>query len=239
MKFLPYIMVLAVILEFVFVPAYLRKCWPNKNKVSLCYKMICASLFVLSGVMCIIYSGNKSVYALLMLCGLCFSWFGDLFLHINEKLSLFITGLFFFLIGHIFYVSAYSVAAKKLFGIPVLSPWDIIAVAVLTSISVIYAVKKKIHFGRAAVPAFIYTIALTSMMVKACHLAVAGLETNFALWALPACLLIAGSVMFCMSDSTLVLINFGNKKIYSVKIFNIITYFSAQMCLAHTILFIS
>lgn len=239
MKFLPYVMAFAVILEFVFVPAYLSKCWPNKNKVSLCYKMICATLFVLSGVMCIIYSDNKSAYALLMLCGLCFSWFGDLFLHINEKLSLFITGLFFFLIGHIFYVSAYSLAAKKLFEIPIFSLWDIIAVAVLTAIGVIYAVKKKMHFGRATVPALIYTVALTSMMVKACHLAIAGLISNFALWALPATLLIAGSVMFCMSDSTLALINFGNKKIYSVKIFNIITYFSAQICLAYTILFIS
>lgn len=238
MKFLPYIMALAVLLQFIFVPAYLKKCWPKKNRISLCYKMICATLFVLTGVMCIIYSGNKSVYAILMLCGLCFSWFGDFFLHINEKLSLFITGLFFFLIGHIFYVSAYSVAAKKLFGIPVFSPIDIIIVAVLTSISVIYAVKTKIHFGRAAVPALIYTIALTSMMVKACHLAVAGLVSDAAVWTVPAILLISGSVMFCMSDTTLALINFGDKKIYGVKIFNIITYFAAQMCLAYTILFI-
>lgn len=239
MKFLPYLMALAVLLEFVFVPAYLRKCWPKKNRVSLCYKMICASLFVLSAVLCILYSGNRSAYAVLMLCGLCFSWFGDLFLHINEKLSLFITGLFFFLVGHLFYVSAYSLAAKRLFGVPVFSPWDIGAVAVLTAIGVTYAVKKKIRFGRAKVPALVYTVALTSMMVKACHLAAAGLMSNSALWALPAFLLIAGSIMFCMSDSTLALINFGDKKIYGVKVFNIVTYFSAQICLAYTILFIS
>lgn len=239
MKYLPYIMAVAVILEFVFVPAYLRKCWPKKNRVSLCYKMICATLFVLSGAMCVVYSDNYSAYAILMLCGLCFSWFGDLFLHINEKLSLFITGLFFFLVGHIFYVSAYSLAAKKLFGIHVLYPWDIAAVALLTAIGVIYAVKKKMRFGRAKIPALIYTVALTSMMVKACHLAAAGLVSDFDKWLIPSCLLIAGSVMFCMSDSTLAMINFGDKKVYSVKVFNIITYFAAQICLAYTILFIS
>lgn len=232
-------MALAVLLEFVFVPAYLRKCWPKKNRVSLCCKMICASLFVLSAVLCILYSGNRSAYAYLMLCGLCFSWFGDLFLHINEKLSLFITGLFFFLVGHLFYVSAYSLAAKKLFGIPVFSPLDIAAVALLTAVGVIYASKTKMHFGRATVPALVYTVALTSMMVKACHLAAAGLMSNTSLWAIPAFLLIGGSVMFCMSDSTLAMINFGDKKIYGVKVFNIITYFSAQICLAYTILFIS
>ena len=87
-------------------------------------------------------------------------------------------------------------------------------------------------------PALIYTIALTSMMVKACHLAVAGLLSDNGIWTIPAILLISGSVMFCMSDTTLALINFGDKKIYGVKIFNIITYFAAQMCLSYTILFI-
>jgi hypothetical protein len=49
--------------------------------------------------------------------------------------------------------------------------------------------------------------------------------------------LIVGSLCFVLSDATLGMLNFGPKKTFPLKCFNIGTYYAAQVLLASTILF--
>ena len=52
-----------------------------------------------------------------------------------------------------------------------------------------------------------------------------------------AAVLIVGSLCFVLSDATLAMLNFGPKKTFPLKCFNIGTYYAAQVLLASTILF--
>ncbi|MBQ7100269.1 MAG: hypothetical protein IJN81_01455, partial [Clostridia bacterium] len=55
----------------------------------------------------------------------------------------------------------------------------------------------------------------------------------------PAALLLLGGFMFIQSDGSLALITVDTRyKKFKLKVYNIITYFGAQICLALTILFI-
>ena len=63
--------VLCIIIEIIFVPLFLKAQWPGICRKSLFFKMICATAFVCAGVLCMNIAGNKSVYAIMMLVGLC------------------------------------------------------------------------------------------------------------------------------------------------------------------------
>ena len=74
--------------------------------------MIAATAFVLIGVLGMFITDNKSDYASTMIIGLILGWIGDLFMHIphppgNPRMSVVYIGAASFLIGHIFYVSAF------------------------------------------------------------------------------------------------------------------------------------
>lgn len=226
--------------EVILVPLFIKAQWPKKTKKSLALKMICASLFVAIGVTAMVGRQNYSPYAVLMVIGLAMCWFGDLFLHVSPRQIYFFVGLIFFLIGHVFFASAYTVAITDMFPQASVFDWrEMIAIASLLVVGIVdrhFTMSHKL--GRAAVPVLIYAIALLTMFVKACSLGI-----RYVLAGMPCgvgvCLLLCfGGALFVASDSSLVYINFDKRKTFPLKAFNLVTYFGAQVSLASSILFI-
>lgn len=238
--FLKVIFVLSVVLEFVFVPLFLKYSWPQKCLKSLRYKMICSTLFMIAGFAAMQISGNSTSYAKLIMLGLFFGWLGDLFLHlITDKIYIFGIGLFAFLGGHIFYIAAFSKAIHKLQpDAPTFAWFEILAIILIVGLMAAYVLVKKIRAKvYMAIPVAMYAVTISAMLVKACTL-------SYYIWnysmanehVLPMILLIVGAVFFVLSDATLGLILFGGQdKNRPLKWFNIGTYFAAQILLASTI----
>lgn len=238
--FLKILLALCIALEFLFVPLFLHYQWPGKCAKSLTYKMISSTLFVFSALAIIQISGNTSQYAKLILWGLIFGWLGDLFLHLlTDKIWVFGIGLFAFLGGHIFYIAAFQKAIRITYPDASVVTWyEVLAVVVLVGLVLLYAWKKKINLKTPLViPIIMYAVTITAMLLKAMRFVIGewayGMNDNmFGLFATVA----LGAVLFVLSDGSLGMLMFGGKKTNKpLKIFNIATYYAAQILLAMSI----
>ncbi len=229
-----------VLVEIIFVPLYLKKMWPTKNWGSLGCKMVCATAYL---ALAAVITANVGVskYSLMMLGGFAFSWLGDFTLHIPKPSKLYFSiGTAFFAAAHVFFCLAYIGAQKRLFPeIPVFYWWEIALTAALVAAYFTACLIRKVPFGILAVPMVPYAFFVTMMMLKSTGLAIRLLYSQGIEALLPAVLLLLGGFMFIQSDGSLALITVDTRyKKFKLKVYNIITYFGAQVCLALTILFI-
>lgn len=214
--------------------------WPQKTKKSLLLKMVSATLFLCVGVLAMLIAQNTSVFAKLMFAGLVFGWVGDFCLHVSSKLKFFVLGLLSFLFGHVSYICGYIWATKRLFpDKSVISPYAVAALALLFGAAVLFARKRKMHFGKRLVPVIIYALTLMSMFVTAAALGLRIASSPMPYAVLGGAVLAGGALCFFVSDSLWATVNFTRlKKNRALKNANIITYFVAQLLLACTILLI-
>lgn len=233
---------IVIVIETIFVPLYLKKMWPIKNNISLCYKMICATGYLLVGFTAAFQLGEFNRYAMLMLTAFACSWLGDLFLHIPKPQKIFfIIGMFFFMAAHVFFCLSYFAAQRQISAdIPIFTGAQIgIALALVTVFFGISHIKG-VRFGIIMIPGIFYALFVTMMMIKSTALGITLLCADSSLYLVPAILLFAGGSCFVMSDTTLALIMFDTRfKKFKLKVFNIITYFAAQLCLAMTLFFVN
>ena len=242
------LLVLCYVLFLVFVPLYDKAYWPEPTKKSLACKMVAATAFVLIGVLGMFITDNKSDYASTMIIGLIFGWVGDLFMHIphppgNPRMSVVYIGAASFLIGHIFYVTAFVKSTMALtvnynfFTIPEIIAFLVIFIAFAFMLKPVFKFEYKNLFMQIAL--YFYSMFLIVMLIKSCKFGItyflSGAENG-----LPAMLiLLIGGVLFFISDLTLGLRLLGsakgNKK---VKTLSLYAYFFAQLLLATSILFI-
>lgn len=229
-----------VLTEIIFVPLYLKKMWPTKNRHSLGYKMVCATAYVLIALIVAVQTGVSGKYAVLMLSGFSFSWLGDLMLHIPKPTKVFfLSGMFFFGMAHVFYCLAYIKIQRVLIPQSPDFLWQEIAAAVaITAAFLIAAYSKGIRFGEMAVPLAVYGCFVSMMTIKSTELGIILLSGHNTADVLPAVLLMLGGILFTLSDGSLGLITFDTRyKKFKLKIFNTVTYFAAQVFLAFTVLF--
>ena len=234
---------LTIIAEFYTVPTFLKYYWPTKCKQSMLFKMISATLFVLCGVLAMKVSGNNTSYAYLMVLGLVFGWLGDYFLHsLKDRMIEFIIGVVAFLVGHLFYIAAFYHALKTLRPDAKLFNWyDFVAVGAIFALVTVYVVLKKLiqKKGVMVIGLMLYGIFLTAMVVKAVLYMYAEWEYGINDTMVPALLTVGiGSVFFFLSDLSLFFILTAEEVKRSMRNFNIITYFVAQILLASSILFV-
>ena len=237
------IFALSIVLEFVTVPMFLKYYWPQKCKQSLMFKMISATLFVLCGFAAMQMSGNNTSYAAIMLIGFVFGWMGDLLLHsLKDKMLHFVFGVVSFLVGHIFFIAAFHHAIKTLdpaatlFSLP-----EILAIVALMAVVSVFAVCKKYYQkkGPMVIALLVYGLFLVTMFVKAMSYCVAEWSYGINDYMYPAMLTAGlGAFFFLLSDGSLGLILMGDEVKRGMRIFNIVTYFIAQILLAVSILFI-
>lgn len=226
---------LAILLEFVFVPLFLKYSWPKKCKKSLGFKMICSCLFITAAVCCALYSHNTSVYAKLLFGGLVFGVLGDLFLHIPSAKFIYagIGGVAFWA-GHIFFILAFQKGVKLYDSSKnLVDLYTVIPVVCALLIMIAYKFIKKVKVGALGFAMLAYAATITTMLVT-------GIRFAFAVNSLPVYLtVLLGSALFITSDSSLALFSFGGfSHSKGLKNFYIITYFTAQILLGTSILFI-
>lgn len=234
--------VLTYVIQIIFVPLFLKAAWPKRCTKSLIFKMICATTFICAALLSIKISGNNTFYAKLILAALAFSWLGDLLLHINDEAIMFLLGAMSFLVGHIFYVSAYFHVQNRLFeDLPFLSVWEIVAIiALLTVAGIVLLGILKLKMGFMLIPLSIYGTMLVTMFVKATSLGIHIINSGLTNATVLGAIFISGSLLFVVSDATLAVLSFDDeRKTFKLKCVNIVTYFAAQMLLGSTILFIA
>ncbi len=243
--FLKILYFLCVAAEFAFVPLFLKWYWPDRCKQSFIYKMVCAALFTLSGYLAIKISGNTTPYASLILWGLVFGWLGDALLHaLTEKKWPFISGVLAFLAGHIFYIVAIVKATKTTYPEHGTFRWyEILSIVLIVAFTLLIFVLKK-YVKKENLPLLIglsvYMVILTTMLVKAFRYVIGewayGINDNMFMVFLTVGL---GALLFFLSDVSLGFIILVEKfKTRPMRIFNITTYFAAQILLAASIFFV-
>lgn len=227
---------IAVLLEFVFVPLFLKYSWPKRTFKSLQMKMICSALFIICAVCCISYSSNSSMYMKLLLSGLIFGVLGDLLIHVIAPVYINILGGVSFFFGHVLFIIAFSQASPdfNVFGVP-----TFIAVAVILIPACIFAKLRKLKLGKLTFPVFLYATAITLMLVTAARLGIHLCAEPSANTAGIVITLVLGALCFVLSDSSLAVFMFGGEnKSKPLKTFYIVTYYLAQVLLATSLLFI-
>jgi uncharacterized membrane protein YhhN len=233
---------------FIFLPLYDKAYWPEPTKKSLTFKMIAATSFVGIGVLGMLITDNTSQYANLMIPGLALGWFGDLFMHIphppgNPRMSVVYIGAAGFLVGHIFYVTAFVKATAALtpnynfFTIPEVIAFFVLFVAFALMLKPVFKFQFNNLFMQVAL--YIYSMFLMVMLLKSCGFGITYYTSGSENGLLGMIILVVGGISFFISDLTLGIrllgIGKGNKTIKTVSLY---AYFIAQLLLATSILFI-
>lgn len=236
------VFVILFILQFIFVPQFLKAEIPNPCKKSLFFKQVCSTIFLITAISAMIIAKNHSAFAILMLVGFCFSWLGDFLLHVRQDKLFFVLGLAAFLVGHIFFTSAYCVAISRMFpNTPFLNLPQTIIYVVLISALLFSVLRLGADFGSAFLPCFVYMNIVALMVVKAVSFAIQILSSGQTIQNIyTAVALSIGAILFLSSDYMLSILNFvkGVNTHGALRKANIYTYFFAQMFLATSILFI-
>lgn len=222
-------------------PLFLKLIWPNRSMKSLIAKMVCATLFVLVGILSVKISGNTSDFARTMMLGLVFGWIGDYFLH-SERNTFFGIGFVSFLAGHIVYIIAYVRALNSFDGYNHFNIIEVATLVILLGVSVYVFKRYKLEFSikLLKIGVWIYTAILCTMFIKATSLGINYALSGGAYGVHAALVLFFGSLFFLLSDGTIGVLMFGGqKKNRPLKVFNIVTYFAGQMLLASSILFVN
>jgi len=164
--------------------------------------------------------GVSCKFKRLIIIALVFSWFGDMFLMIDEKYPvLFIFGLASFLISHLLYIFAFNQTAHPPLDIPLIKkhPWVIFLLIVFGS----YMFKMlKPGLGTMVLPVIVYLIAIISMFVFALNRWGKVNRSSF-LW------IVVGALFFIISDSILAFDKF-HLRINNAHLIIMATYMFAQ-----------
>ena len=236
------------IIFFIFVPLYDKAYWPEPTKKSLACKMIAATMFVAIGAIGMLMTDNTSQYAKTMLIGLILGWFGDLFMHIphppgNPRMSVVYIGAGGFLIGHIFYVTAFfksTVAItgnNKFFSVSEIIAFFVIFIVFALMLDPVFKFKFANKFMQVAL--YIYSVFLIIMLIKACNFGITYYISNSENGLLGMLILLVGGILFFISDLTLgIRLLGGGKGNKTIKTVSLYTYFLAQLLLSTSILFI-
>lgn len=242
------LLILCYILFFVFVPLYDKAYWPEPTKKSLTCKMIAATAFVLIGFLAMEITGNESYYANTMLIGLILGWIGDLFMHIphppnNPRMSVVYIGATAFLIGHIFYVTAFVKSTAlltedyKFFTIPEIIAFVVIFIAFALMLEPVFKFKYVNNFMK--ITLHLYGVFLIVMLIKSCVFGITYFISGAKNGLYGMIILLAGGVLFFISDLTLgIRLLGGGKGNKTIKTVSLYAYFCAQLLLATSILFI-
>lgn len=232
-----------IMAQFIVVPLFLKYSWPKKTWTSFTFKCMAACIFVCCGLLAIQISGNTGTYANYIIGGLVCGAIGDALLHLVTPYKFyFFIGATSFFIGHIFYILAFQSGILAQFPERELFNWsEIFAVVLLVTGPAIYVLFKIPSLRKLFVPLLTYTLMITFMVIKATSFFI----SDWMLWeresyALLFITVVVGAILFISSDVTLVILTFeSQKKNRKLKIYNIVSYFTAQTLLGASIFLVS
>ncbi len=207
-----YILIIFAILSAI---VCIRAKYTKSQKHLLIFKPLTMILIIL---IAMLFPAIEITYKLFIVSGLLLSLIGDIFLIFPDKY--FKYGLIAFLIGHIFYILAFTMTSGFHFTFWVFLP---IAILVILYLRIIIP-----YSGKMKIPIIIYIIVIMSMVLMA-------VERFHSLPTLGTFLAAIGAVLFMISDATLALNKF-RKPFFSAEMIILSTYFTAQWLLALSVI---
>ncbi len=200
------------------------------QKYGLKIKMLCAFMYLVTGVISAFAVRPVTYYAVFILSALVSGFLGDFFLSYKND-RYFPIGVGFFALGHIVYSITFLFVGKMN------ASGYIIPVAVMTVIlylPVICVIKKKINLGKMEIPILIYALLL--LFSFACGIA-KGITAIQNADIISGLCLVSASVLFVVSDILLGLKSGGMKLPDMLRHAVTYTYFPAQTLFALSIYF--
>ena len=227
-----YYIVLAVGLVVSFIFCYQRRLgFSIKN---LIFKSVSSLCYLLTAVFALIGNPSAFTYGSLLIMGGALGLVGDILLDLKglykQDEAIYLKGGFiFFLVGHVFYISAVIFSVKP--------AWYIVLIGAVISIivgisTVAMANVMKVHYGkyRRIVAIYVAFLAMTTIMSAA-----AAILSHFSKAYI---LMTVGAVLFMLSDVVLSGTFFGRGKDKPRDYFiNHFLYYAAQYLIASSILF--
>lgn len=203
---------------------------PKKN-YAFVSKTTTSILFIFTAVISYMKSPGDYYYFILLIIGLFFSLFGDMFLalkvnHNDGSLNkYFLYGLVSFSITHVMYVLAFThLGSFNILDLLVAFALAFIAMTLLKS-------NKNIDFKNMLLPASIYSFIICLMTFESIKL-VFLLKFDIGTY-----LLLIGALLFILSDLVLCFILFNKYSKKYLSAINLITYYMGQFIIASTLLF--
>jgi len=159
----------------------------------------------------------RSNYGRILLGGLVFSWFGDMFL-LGRGETLFLAGLVSFLLAHIAYVIAFSFHGLN-------DKWSIAAILPIAAISIAASIWLTPHLPESMVlPVRAYTLVISLMVITAFGARGAG----------GPLLIPAGAVLFYLSDLSVASLQFTSPE-FPNYVWGLPFYYTGQLMLASSV----
>ncbi len=210
---------------------------------SLLLKMLGATGYMAVGVLCVMITGECSEFDKAMLLALLLSWLGDLFLHLWFHFVCTAIGFTCFLASHVLFIRAYITGIRSMTVYfpekPLYSVPELIIIFTLVGLFLFLIIKSDMNLhGIMRLPIIIYGFVILTMLCKASILSIEAVK--FGITPLMAVCAIAGALNFVASDFSISILMFDRrqKKNFKLKLFNMYTYFIAEILLASLIYFI-
>lgn len=223
----------AVILS---LPYYCKITFPGKNRKTLILKMFQSLMFVIASILTSAANEGFFLFNAFLIVGFCLSAVGDYFLGKGEGSKLFLIGAAFFLSAHVMYITGFSLSAKMLF--PDVGWFNVIEVSVycaLLSALVLLCMARNPRFHKLIIPMIVYFSVLCLMVTKAFGLGIRLMTAG----EYGAVILPVGAFLFLCSDTTLSMMRYKMaKRTFFLRSFSSCTYFTGQLLMALSVLFI-
>lgn len=212
------------------VIAVLSQILPFFKKKPLHSKMLCSSLFLLTGISAAVAT-EFGKYALLMIAALFFGLLGDFWLDYKQS-RYFLTGVLFFSIGHLIYLYTFILHCQP----SLLSYWKQILLGFLglCVAAVIEVFVDKIRFPKGRRIMIAYSFLLMFSFIFAVSRGVVSIIEGNKSFGI--CLVAAGG-LFLLSDTFLAVSLYGKPKLKCNDALVAFTYFPAQALFGLSILF--
>ena len=180
--------------------------------------------FLLLGALSFLRDGLNWSYWGWMMAGLFLGLAGDLLISLDKvwnrgKKPALLLGMSAFLLGHIAYVAAFSQLAS-------FQMFNVVTAFILLVAEILLSGRLKFQFGSFSIPGIVYAASITLMLVKALSV----LE-QMGYTGQSFCI-IAGAVLFFVSDVLIIYILFKGKDTFVYKLTNLLSYYVAQLLLA-------
>lgn len=193
---------------------------------------ICASLvFIYLGIFSYLNNPTNFSYFILLFIGLTFSFFGDIFLILKSKSKnkpdpMLFSGLICFVITHIFYSLAFITLGSFNLLVPICT------ISMFFGFTMFFKSQKNINFRNLIIFCHVYIFTICFMVCNALSLINCNLDKTGLV------LVILGALLFMLSDFIITFILFTDDSPKFIGIINLITYYTGQILIALSILYI-
>lgn len=181
-------------------------------------KALTSLVFVLAA-----FFNMKGQFSWTWMAAFIFCFLGDVFLGLDEKKNVtanFILGLSSFVLGHLFFIMTIDQIVKFHFK-------DLIVPIGMMIFTFFLTKHPKFHVKDHKIPILIYSVIVSLLCVKGIDI----FQYH------PSCLkIMIGAFLFCISDFILLFMYFYEDKVKILKFLNLLTYYSATMLLAMSVI---